>query len=891
MRRRSLRTLLRHASLALLASLPFAADAAPLPGGPAAAPSPGRAVVDAAVRAAFAPRPAVRSKVRGAPAPARPTPYLRQAPDSVPVVVQYSRPVADSDVRSLAALGVTGIERFSVAPGARARLRSRALLADLPAKALSAAAALDGVARISLDGQLFPAPRPLDFTAAEVQASDVWRSLGADGLPIDGHGITICDIDSGVDPFHPLLFRPDGNGGKPYMAWVDSDGDGIFHPGADGVDLRGDGVIVRLQTLNSVTTEIFDDSPLFGTDDPALDVGFDFLYADVNGSGARERGLEAGFTEQDPTYGEPLFAVDDVDGDGVLDVGEKIVALGSSKLRAVRTGKKVYRRGENLIEAPVTEDVYHGTGASGVLVAGERGLTRLVGMAPGADLVMAANTDGTSELKLAKFCHDEGARVVLHEYAPWVGYDLDGSSPMEQYIDETMAEDTVHVNPAGNLSGSEKLYKHPLTPGATTDVPVVVPEGWGFAFMGMSLIWRDTSRPLVITVEDPQGFTKDLSGSALGKPWQPGQVYWTARTDSDRGTARVDFYLFSDGADPAPIVPGTWKLHVTDAAPPDSAPITLVAYVMDEISGWGKGIYFPEHTTEEHFIGYPGTADHGIPIAAYTGHGFWGGEPGERAYYSGRGLRIDGAPILWLSAPDDPITSGYHEGWQSAHVIYGGTSGASPHVAGTAALMLAHDPTLTGDAVKEALRAGALADPQVLAAGAVPNTDYGYGKLRIHESIFGAPPPGGAAPSIKIAPVTVEEGEEAEVTIAVSDPDEPATALKLELDADYDGVFEAALDAPSLTAPASEIGTLVSKVRVTDSTGRSASALAFVNVVEKGTLPEPETPDLDIEVAGGGACAVSPSAPPPASRDLRAPLLAGLLGLAAVARRRRRRSV
>ena len=81
--------------------------------------------------------------------------------------------------------------------------------------------------------------------------------------------------------------------------------------------------------------------------------------------------------------------------------------------------------------------------------------------------VSATNRDGTSDLKLAKFCRTEGARVILHEYAPWYGYHLDGSSPLEQYIDESSAEGVVHVNPAGNLSGSDKLYKREIAPASS----------------------------------------------------------------------------------------------------------------------------------------------------------------------------------------------------------------------------------------------------------------------------------------------------------------------------------------------------------------------------------------------------------------------------------------
>ncbi len=850
-----------------------------------AAPPAPVSVVDGAVPIAFRRARGPMGRAAGVTAPA-----------AVPVVVRYSRPVSKADLDALRALGATEVERFRDQPGlrpmARGGLLPRLALADVPASAFGAIASLEGVARVTLDGSLFAPPRPLDFTSKDTQAAGVWRSRGADGLSIDGHGVTVCDIDSGIDPFHPLFFRADGNGGKPYMAWVDLNGDGAFSPGVDGVDLLGDGAAIVLRVLNSTTTGIYDPAPLFGTDDPALDVGFDYLYADQNGSGAREHGPAAGFTEATPTYGEQLFVVDDVNGNGALDLGEKLVALGTSKIKAARRDKKVYRRGENLIELPVTDEAFHGTGASGVLVGGVPGLTRLTGMAPGADLVMASNTDGTSDLKLAKFCRDEGARVVLHEYAPWYGHPLDGSTVMEQLIDESSAEGISHINPAGNLSGSEKAYKRAIEPGATTTVNVTTPEGWGFGFFGATLLWRDPSRSLAIEVEAPNGITTPLPNDAapLYEPWQDGLMVYSAREVSARGTVHVDFYLFGDSPNSPKIPEGTWKLHVTDPAQPGADEITLIGFVADDLSGWGKGIHFPEHTTEDHFIGYPGTADHGMPIAAYTGHGHWGAEPGLRAPYSGRGFRVDGEPILWISAPDDPITPGTREGVQALHVIYGGTSGASPHVAGGAALLLAQNPTWTGDDVKEAIRKGALADDAVLSSGPVPNTDYGHGKLRIHESLFGEPPAGGSAPSITIAELTVEQGDPALVTIAASDADEPAAGLVLELDRDYDGTFEETLDAPELSVPTATLGTFVSKVRVTDATGRTSAALARVNVVPEGSLPDPEPEPKpeeteEVVVGGGGACSV-----PAGQTGTLGGAAAGLLALLTLLRLRRRAS-
>jgi hypothetical protein len=266
------------------------------------------------------------------------------------------------------------------------------------------------------------------------------------------------------------------------------------------------------------------------------------------------------------------------------------------------------------------------------------------------------------------------------------------------------------------------------------------------------------------------------------------------------------------------------------------------------------GINFPEHSSEDHLIGWPGTADRGIAIAAYTSTGYSYGTPGERAYYSGRGYRIDGEEILSLSGPADPIVPGYRDGAEARYFIYGGTSGASPHVAGAAALLMQLNPALDGVGVRQALRDGALADGNV---GAVPNRDWGYGKLRIHRSLYGSDAPAGGAPSIQPIDATLEVGETRTIDVSVADPEDPASSLTVDVDRDYDGSYEESVPAAGLSASYAAVGVYFSKLRVTDPTGRSGAALARFEVVEP-TPPPPPSQDADLAdgiTAGGGACA------------------------------------
>ena len=60
---------------------------------------------------------------------------------------------------------------------------------------------------------------------------------------------------------------------------------------------------------------------------------WDWLYADLNNNGMRDFGPAAGFTESDPTYGEPLFIALDDNHNGRIEPWEKLVALGADITR------------------------------------------------------------------------------------------------------------------------------------------------------------------------------------------------------------------------------------------------------------------------------------------------------------------------------------------------------------------------------------------------------------------------------------------------------------------------------------------------------------------------------------------------------------------------------
>lgn len=838
------------ASLAILLSLAGAATAAP--------PSRGRVVH---------PRLSLLDS-----ASFRALPALGARGGLTPLVLSLSRPPTAADLAALERAGAVVPRGRGGAPLSNGHV----LAVDLGAASAADLAALDFVQSVEIDGPVVPAPRPLDLTASLINADATWRSRIGDGPTLTGAGVTVCDIDNGVDVMHPLFFRADGG----YFDFIDANANGRLDVGVDQVDLGGGPVTIR--AMNGVVIDRATGQPAFGTEAEALDLTYDYLYADENGDGRRNFGVAEGFTEQTPGYGERLFVLDDVDRSGALELGEKLVALGSSKIKAFRVDLEIYRRGENLIEAPFWPDMMHGIGSSGVIVAGQPGFSKLVGMAPDADLVMATETGGYGQYQMMTFCKQEGARVMLHEYAPWVGFHLDGSSEVERLIDTQSADGIAHVNPAGNLSTSKKLYKKTVPSGSATAIPIEVPSGLDASYLVFSLLWRDTSRDLQLTLSRPGGgsFVMPLdSPQGFQQPFDADLDIAGYRDDSSRGTAMALFYLYPTGGGPGTIPAGTWSLDVVDPTAPGGAPLTLFGYVQDEVSGWRLGIHFPEDSSEDHLIGWPGTADHGLAVAAFTGHPFGGGTTGERAFYSGRGRRIDDEPLLWISAPDNPIVPTRFEGRELSYLVYGGTSGASPHVTGAAALVIQADPTLTGDGVKEKIRAGALVDEQT---GAVPNEDFGFGKLDVYRAIFGQTPTEGAAPVIEDQAFTIAPGP-AELALVASDLD--GDPLVLEVDREYDGAFDETLAGPAVPVDLAE-GTYVLKVRATDPSGRADQALLRVTVQSPVDDDEPLGDDDESGLyAAGGGCAVRGAEVPGSGLAIGI----GLAALALLGRRRTRR--
>ena len=754
------------------------------------------------------------------------------APTWAPVLVRFWRAPGAAQLTRLAAGGVKflrgrGKERYlhlSLFYPARVSARGVAALGSCPL-----------VRQVDLDVLLYRA-RPLDVTAAEVGATRVWPAQ-VKGVPLTGEGMVIGNIDGGIDVFHPAFFKADGG----LHTWLDVNKNGSFDPGTDAVDLNNNGKADTGELLDFFDAVNWGRNglPMLGSVNGVYEPATDWLFADTNGNKKRDYG--AAFGDITPTYGELLLVADDLNGNGKLDLEEKVVALKTSKIKATSFDGVERLRGKDLTLTHKGHSVSHGIATSGVLVGGQRGHHRLVGLAPDAELMMGIS--GTTLSPALIWLHQAGVHVILHEYAPWTGYHLDGSSNHEQLLDQAAKLGVPQVTPAGNLGGAHKHMRVTIKGGSTVQVPLNVPASTSsrvYYFMALTLLWRDPKADLEFSLTDSTARTNKLAyANITSQPWGDGQtVYYSYRKDSPRGTAMMDLYLLAGShSSPGKLPSGSWTLTVKN--PKTSGQVELLGYVYDPTSRWSKGIAFSTtQVSEKGIICWPATADSAITLGAYAGHvgapfehPVTGDKAGDLRRYSGRGVRIDGKQIMDITAPDNPLAP--YDKALGAFRVFGGTSGAGPHVAAAAALIKQANPALDGLEVRAAIRKGALVDAQV---GTAPSDTWGYGKLRIYRSIFGKDPTANTAPTIKVeVSGAVEVGSPVTLSPQAKDAEDEVAKLRLRWDDDYDGTWDTAsgpVKARSVTFQ--KTGVARFKVRVEDTGGLTAQAAVLLKVMPAG---------------------------------------------------------
>ena len=221
-----------------------------------------------------------------------------------------------------------------------------------------------------------------------------------------------------------------------------------------------------------------------------FDTARDWIYLDNNNNNRRDFGSAAGFDDDALAFGEPLFVPDDVNGDGALEVGERLVRLGSSKVRAFYHKGTVYTRGANLTQLPINGTEWdnwlgwefygwwgaaHGTGVNDIVLGGTLLAHRQdVGIAPHAELIVGNGQD----IQAMMWGLDQKPDVALMEFGVGFGEPIDGSDAWAQLVDTSVQSGTFFACAAGNdgVPESGQQGSHAVAPikSAVAELPFVL---------------------------------------------------------------------------------------------------------------------------------------------------------------------------------------------------------------------------------------------------------------------------------------------------------------------------------------------------------------------------------------------------------------------------------
>ncbi len=397
----------------------------------------------------------------------------------------------------------------------------------------------------------------------------------------------------------------------------------------------------------------------------------------------------------------------------------------------------------------------HGTHVTGIAAGNGRAAGTFVGVAPEADIILVA-AQGISDALGDSVRHAEAVRYILEKAGnlskPAVinmslGDNIgahDGTSLLERAIDFELGQPGRCMCKSAGNAAADQIVTRGTVAGNGTHAERMA---FGVAMSAATAdLWYNGSARLSVRVTDPAGKTTTVlappatnAASATQAQTLPSGNRVAIDSSIDNRFNRDNRILIriSRGT-AASVITGNWTINLTEIS---NNAATFDAWIQ---RGNAHPTFPNSPDSRRSSISIPGTSREVIAVGCYqTKPGGTTAAAGARniSSFSSRGPTRDGRIKPDISAPGEDIMAPLSSSIPSPgaglvdstgkYQLMAGTSMATPHVTGAVALILQKTPSLRQAQVVEILKRSARADSLTGTGNAVPNNNWGYGKLDV----------------------------------------------------------------------------------------------------------------------------------------------------------------
>jgi minor extracellular serine protease Vpr len=326
----------------------------------------------------------------------------------------------------------------------------------------------------------------------------------------------------------------------------------------------------------------------------------------------------------------------------------------------------------------------------------------------------------------------------------------DGTAGHELAINQHSTQPGRAVAVAAGNSGDSELHNGgSIPPGQTTEFIVRIPQyqpdagndnDYILTFLWYEIAAADTFEATVIS---PGGYeVTGKRGDEFIVETNDGAIHYNTYSDYiNQKNARVFLIEFFDQDETKPPVSGDWRIRLRNRS--QTGPVRYNSWM---IASSMNNVTYQPNSGRAYTVTQPGTAEYGITVGSYATRVQWTDWEGNQWHFadateerlslwSGGGPTRDDRLKPDISAPGQIIAAAksvnatfpnYLRLSDTNYVYLQGTSMATPHIAGVAALLFQANPMLTGIEMKRIVQNAGFGD---LRTADVPNDRWGYGKI------------------------------------------------------------------------------------------------------------------------------------------------------------------